>query len=194
VTWFAIDGMDGSGKSTSSSFIRQQLESEGRRVLEITHPNRDTAYGRAAEKYLMVEGKGAALMSTMLYILDVLRSLRYKRRHRNEYDDVIFVRYSLAAAYMPDRLCRPVYKLIEFFLPVPDVKIYVDTEPEKALERIMSRGESIEAFETPEKLERTRRRMKLITDSWITVDNSGPEEDTREQTRSILDDVKGSLQ
>jgi len=191
MTWYVVDGMDGSGKTTSSDFIREQLTSDGRRVLEITHPNRDTSYGRTAEKYLCKDGKGAVMISTLYYILDVLHSLRYKRKHGKEYDDIIFVRYSLAAAYMPEKLCRPLYKIIEIVLPVPDVKIYVDVDPEIALKRIYERGEQLETFETSEKLAKTRRRMKLITDTWITIDNSGTTEETREQTRRILSEVGG---
>jgi len=70
------------------------------------------------------------------------------------------------------------------------VKIYVDVEPRIALERIYERGEALETFETEEKLEKTRRRMKLITESWITIDNSGTPEQTHEQTRKILEDVR----
>jgi dTMP kinase len=190
MTWFAVDGMDGSGKTTSSDFIHQELSNEGRKVLEITHPNTETSYGRTAAKYLLKDGKGAVMISTLYYILDVLHSLRVKRKHGKEYDDIIFVRYSLAAAYMPEKLCKPLYKIIEFVLPVPDVKIYVDVEPRIALERIYERGEALETFETEEKLEKTRRRMKLITESWITIDNSGTPEQTHEQTRKILEDVR----
>jgi dTMP kinase len=191
MVWYAIDGMDGSGKTTSSDFIREQLCSEGRKVLEITHPNSETSYGRTAEKYLCKEGKAAVMISTLYYILDVLHSLRYKRKHGKEYDDVIFVRYSLAAAYMPESLCRPVYKIIEFVLPVPEVKIYVDIEPEIALQRIYERGEQLETFETMEGLKKTRHRMSLITDTWLKVDNSGTPEETREQTMRILEKVRG---
>ena len=190
MTWYAVDGMDGSGKTTSSDFLREQLMAEGRKVVEITHPNSETSYGRTSAKYLCRKGKGAVMISTLFYILDVLHSLRYKRKHGKEYDDVIFVRYSLAAAYMPESLCKPIYKIIEFVLPIPDVKIYVDIDPKIALERIYERGEELETFETAESLEKTRRRMGMITDSWIKIDNSGTPEQTREQTKRILEEVR----
>jgi dTMP kinase len=190
MTWYAVDGMDGSGKTTSSDFIREQLTAEGRKVLEITHPNSETSYGRTAAKYLCLPGKGAVILSTVYYILDVLHSLRFKRKHGKEYDDIIFVRYSLAAAYMPESLCRPIYKIIEIVLPIPDVKIYVDIDPKIALQRIYERGEQLEVFETEEALEKTRRKMKLITDTWITIDNSGTPEHTKEQTAKILERVR----
>ncbi|AMK14114.1 thymidylate kinase [methanogenic archaeon mixed culture ISO4-G1] len=190
MTWYAVDGMDGSGKTTSSDFIREQLIAEGRRVLEITHPNSGTAYGRTAAKYLCEDGKVAVLIATLYYVFDVLHSLRFKRKHGKEYDDVIFVRYSLAAAYLPDSLCRPAFKIIEMVLPVPDVKIYVDIEPEIAMKRIYERGEALETFESVDELAKTRRRMAMITDSWIKIDNSGSVEETHEQTKRILEEVR----
>ena len=190
MTWYVVDGMDGSGKTTSSDFIREQLVSEGHKVLEITHPNSETSYGRTAAKYLCQPGKVAVLISTVFYIFDVLHSLKVKRKHGKEYDDIIFVRYSLAAAYLPKSLCKPVYRIIEMVLPIPDVKIYVDIEPGIAMERIYERGEELETFETQEKLEKTREKMRLITENWIIIDNSGPVEKTHEQTKKILEMVE----
>ena len=190
MTWYVVDGMDGSGKTTSSDFIREQLISEGRKVLEITHPNSGTSYGRASAKYLCQPGKVAVLLATVFYIVDVLHSLKVKRKHGKEYDDIIFVRYSLAAAYLPKSLCKPAYRVIEMILPVPDVKIYVDIDPKTALERIYERGEELETFETEDNLQKTRDKMGLITESWIVIDNSGPVEATHDQTRRILEGVK----
>ena len=189
MTWFVVDGMDGSGKSTIAEMIRCRLESEDRKVLVITHPNRNTPFGRAAEKYLLLESKGAVLISTTLYVLDVLNSLRFKRMHGSDYDDIVFVRYSLAAAYMPEWLFVKAFKLIETVLPDPDIRIIVDADPKIALDRIVSRGEQLEVFETPRRLERTRRRMLMLADSWTKVDNSGSEDESRERVHEILDGI-----
>ncbi len=192
MTWYVVDGMDGSGKTTSSDLIREELKASGRTVLEITHPNCDCVFGRWAARTLCVPGKAAQLLSTLLYILDVLHSLNIKKWHGKEYDDVIFVRYSMAAAYVPDRLCKPMYRIIEGVLPVPDVKIFVDIAPEVAMERILARGEQLEVFETEEKLASTRARMRSISDSWYVIDNSGTIDSTREQTMRILEQVRGN--
>ena len=191
MTWYAVDGMDGSGKTTSSDLIRKQLEESGRKVLEITHPNENCIFGRLAQKTLCIPGKLAESLSTLFYILDVLHSLDIKKWRGKGYDDVIFVRYSMAAAYMPEFACRKVYELIEKILPVPDVKVFVDIAPEVAMERILSRGEKLEVFETKEKLEKTRRKMLMLTDTWYVIDNSGTRENTEAQTRGILEKVRG---
>ena len=75
----------------------------------------------------------------------VLHSLDVKRWHSKGYDDVIFVRYSMAAAYLPESLCGKAYEIIEKILPVPDVKVFVDIDAKVAMERILARGEELES-------------------------------------------------
>lgn len=186
MTWYAVDGMDGCGKSTISTMIKERLESKGRKVLEITHPNESTLFGRLAKRYLCVHSKMGQTCSTVFYILDVIQSLFRKKRIGKRYDDVIFVRYSLAAAYLPKGAVRKGYDIIEHVLPVPDVKIFVDSEPKVCMARVLQRGEELEIFETEEKLKETREKMMLITDSWITVNNSGPMEDTKKFIENMV--------
>jgi len=186
MTWYAVDGMDGCGKTTISTMLRERLESQGRKVLEITHPNESNVFGKLAKRYLCVHNKLGQTASTVFYILDVVCSLFKKKRIGKRYDDVIFVRYSLAAAYLPKGAVRKGYDIIEHVLPVPDVKIFVDSKPKVCMERVLERGEELEIFETEEKLDETREKMKLITDSWIVVDNSGTIEETRKRIEELV--------
>ncbi len=191
MTWYAVEGTDGSGKSSVGTIIEEHLKDKNRRVLVITHPNTENRCGYLASKYL--HGKSSKLnklKATVFYILDVLKSLRNKRKHRKEYDDVIFVRYSMAAAYLPKSLIKIGYKVIEIVLPVPDVKIFVDIRPEVALERIRSRGEALEIFESLEELTKTRDKMMMISDSWHIVDNSGSFDETRASVERILSEQR----
>ena len=187
MTWYVIDGMDGSGKSTAGRFVKDHLESEGRSVLEITHPTEHRVVGRIADRFLhMPGGKFWELLAALFYILDVVASLFYVRRVGKNYDDIIFVRYSMAVAYVPAGLVPLTYRIVESVLPVPDVKILVDIEPEIALERILFRGESLESFETPERLAKVRRKIMMISDGWYIVDNAGSDISLREQLLAVL--------
>ena len=191
MTWYVVDGMDGSGKSTVGHLIEEKMMAQGRKVLFLEHPNDSCRSGRLAHKYLLKDGKIAMLLSTTFYIFNVIHSLRFKRKHRKEYDDVIFVRYNMAVAYLPKCLIKAGYKVISFIFPKPDVSIFVDIDPGSAMERILARGEDLEMFETEEKLNKTRDKMLMLTKGWIVIDNTLGLEQTRESVGWILSETEG---
>ena len=173
MTWYVVDGMDGSGKSTVGDMVTQRLEAKGRRVLYVTHPNKDCFWGRQELKFLHIDGAPAVAVTTALYITDVICSLFRARHHRKDYDDVVFVRYIMAVSYMPEKIVKRGYDIIARILPMPDVKIFVDVDAETAMSRIESRSEDREAFEDVEKLGKVRRKMLMLTDfGWHVIDNT----------------------
>ena len=80
--WYVVDGMDGCGKSSAADCIAENLRSKGRRVLVLTHPNRNTRIGKKEADFLLKDGKMAKIMATMLYILDVTHSIRMMKKNR----------------------------------------------------------------------------------------------------------------
>ena len=190
MTWYVVDGMDGSGKSTVGHIIEDRMVEQGRKVLFLEHPNDSCRSGRLAHKYLHRSGKIAMLLSTTFYIFNVIHSLRFKRKHGKEYDDIIFVRYNMAVGYLPKCLIKAGYKVISFIFPKPDVSIFVDIDPKSAMERILSRGEDLEMFETEEKLNKTREKMLMLTEGWAIIDNTRGLEQTEESVDWILSEMK----
>lgn len=185
MTWYVIDGMDGSGKSTIADRLRRILESEGRTVSVFTHPDRSRTFGRISARFLLSDGVPAAVAATVFYLLDIVSSLAAMRRVGS--DDFVFVRYSLAAAYLPARLYRIGYRIIDGALPSPDMRIFVDVGPDTALERIDRRGEDREMFETRERLEKTRGRMRELAEGWTVIDNSSDPDHAEKQLRKALE-------
>ena len=187
--WYVVDGMDGCGKSSAAEYIREHLEAKGRRVLLITHPNRDTKVGLKEAAWLLKEGKFAKIVATQYYIRDVLHSVRVMKKNKKtqEYDDVIFVRYIMAVSYVPKPLCRLAYGFFKLLLPEPDEKFFVDVTAETAMSRISSRGEEIESFENMVDLTKTREKMHMfLGDNWKAVDNNGTPQETEAQITGYL--------
>jgi len=167
MTWYVVDGMDGSGKSTAAYELKDILETRGRTVLLIAHPNRNTKVGRLSAKFLTKEGKSAIIFATVFFGLSVIQSL-FKIK-RSKCDDFIFVRYTLSVSYLPVSIVIPAYKIITAMLPKPDVKIYKDVDVQDALKRIEKRGETLEVFENLDALINTREKMLMLTDDWYTI-------------------------
>ena len=65
MTWFVVDGMDGSGKSTVGHLIEEKRLAEGKRVLFLEHPNDSCRSGRLAHKYLLKDGKFAMILTLL---------------------------------------------------------------------------------------------------------------------------------
>jgi len=179
MTWYVVDGMDGSGKSSIADTLCSCLSSNGRKVIVLTHPNTDTFIGRLERKALTIEGKPALIVTIGLYIADVLSSLSKLKRLQRIYDDVVFVRYTGAVAYLPESICPIAYRTISNILPKPDVRLFVDVDAETAMRRIRSRGDDVEVFETVERLESTRSKLRTILADWEVIDNTGTIEESR---------------
>ncbi|MBQ8179158.1 MAG: thymidylate kinase [Candidatus Methanomethylophilaceae archaeon] len=193
MTWYVVEGMDGSGKSSVAEMLESGLRAMGRRVMVITHPNTDTFVGRLERRSLTVDGKAALVVTTGLYITDVLHSISVMRFRGRRYDDIVFVRYIGAVAYLPDSVCVTAYDAIAKILPMPDVKLFVDVDAATAARRIIERGDEMEVFESEERLERTRGRLQRILSDWTVIDNTGTPEETRRRVSEILSDTAGPI-
>ena len=127
------------------------------------------------------------LLSSAFYMFDVLGSVVRLPLWRRRYDTVVFVRYLLATAYLPDRLAHLAYDIFASVLPVPECLLLVDVEPENALRRIESRQHEEEMFENLPALVIVRERVLSLATTWEVLDNNGCESGSRRRLDEILE-------
>lgn len=166
--FIVIDGLDGCGKDTQSKLIKDEYETQGKTVILRSHPTTDNKWGLASKKCLLKTGKINHIKATIYYILDILRSLQLY--YNDKIDTLIFVRYSLAVAYIPYPLGEHIYKLICLLLPTSNYMFFIDVNPEELMNRLVNRGESLEMFENIESLKETQYKAKKITANWNIID------------------------
>ena len=106
--WIVVEGLDGSGKTTVASWIKEHYEARGERVLVQMHPS-ERMTGTLARRSLQNKGLHMYALSTLFYILDVLISVSRLKKWGREYDDIVFVRYVMGAAYLPRRYAKAGY-------------------------------------------------------------------------------------
>lgn len=192
VRWIIVDGIDGSGKNTIAGWIASHYEGVGERVLVRVHPSAGLA-GRIARRGLVGEGTAMRVIATLFFILDVLISVARLRRDSRSYGTVVFVRYLMATAYLPERYAKMGYDFFAKLLPVPRRLLLVDVDAESALERIRRRGGSEEMFEDLSSLEKARRKViALAGPSWTRLDNTQDEDVVRARLLEILRDWDAS--
>jgi dTMP kinase len=185
--WIVVDGIDGSGKSTVARWIGEHYAAAGEKVLVVTHPS-SSMMGRASRRFLESKGRTARLAATVFFIADVLCSLSHLRRWKREAGTLIFVRYLMATAYLPEKLAPKGYEFFRKVLPSPQRLLLVDIRPEVALARIEARNEKREMFEDLASLEKTRRKVVMLAqlNGWQILDNSGSEAESRPAVERIL--------
>jgi dTMP kinase len=187
--WIVVDGIDGSGKSTCAHWIKDHYSSKGEKVLVRIHPSGSWA-GRVSRKALEGEGGIMRLMATAFFILDVLDSVRRLRIDRKQQDTVVFVRYLMAAAYLPESLAPRGYDFFAKLLPVPERLILVDVGAETAHARIVDRQNAREMFEDVESLRKVRRKVLALAQrgGWRVLDNEALEEQAKASLISVLEE------
>ena len=167
--FIVIDGLDGSGKDTQALLLRDHLAARGESVVMRFHPSQDNRLGAVAKKALMKGGKAQRAVATLFYGLDVVRSVLLYCRGDGT---VIFVRYTMACAYLPRPMVRPVYRVVNALLPKSGEMFFLDVAPEEALRRVRARGEQQEMFEDLHQMEKNRSRALLITGNWHVIDGN----------------------
>lgn len=188
MTWYVIDGMDGSGKTTTAYSLRDILESRGRNVVVYNNPSVETRIGRLTLTLLRKNGTIALVFATSFFFISIIQSLIKMKTSKN-IDDHIFVRYTLSAAYLPKKLVLTAYKIMTCLLPTPDIKMYKDVEVEDALKRIEERGDEREMFENVDALSNTREKMSIITKDWIKIDRKFTPDEVDDDLIRIIDSI-----
>ena len=186
--WIVVDGIDGSGKSTYAELIQKYYLDKGEKVIVHIHPSSGFC-GKISRRALESRGKAMHAVAAVFFIGDVLHSLRKMKRESKMFGTIVFVRYIMATAYLPDRLAHLGYDLIAKLLPMPERLMLIDIDPAIANQRISRRAEKKEMFEDPANLKRAREKLlSLASPQWKVVDNSVPMQKGKDSLIEILEE------
>ncbi|MCL2359858.1 MAG: hypothetical protein FWD52_09515 [Candidatus Bathyarchaeota archaeon] len=199
VELIAIDGIDGSGKTTVSRYLQKYLEKKGKKVLIIEQP-KISVLGNLVFRLLTERRNKAGARATttpltlsFLYTIDFLLSI-ISHRLKKGVNTVIFVRYTLTAAYLPERIGTILYLFLAKLLPVPDIMIYLDVSVKTALNRLGSIHVSkrFQITEDPKLLRTTNVKMKKLSKllkypKWKKLNNESDLETLYQRVEEIYD-------
>jgi len=172
--FIVFDGLDGSGKSTQATMLCSHLESLSLTYILRAHPSGDNYFGRKSRAYLLLEGKRARVSASLFYLLDVVRSvlLYYWRR----VDYVVFVRYLMGTAYLPESIFKLGYLFFLRVVPSSPHMFFINTSPDEAHKRIEQNRSQKEMFESLEKLQKVYKKVTSLASrpEWKVIDGNRP--------------------
>ena len=134
----------------------------------------------------MMKGTRARVSASLFYLLDVVRSVVLYWWRPVDY--VVFVRYLMGTAYLPE----PLYKLgyLFFLRTVPSSQhmFFIDTSPAEAHNRIETSRSQKEMFESLERLEKVHRKITSLASrpEWTMIDGDQPSAEIHKQIRAFL--------
>jgi dTMP kinase len=184
--FIVFDGLDGSGKSTQATMLCRHLESLGMSYVLRAHPSGDNFFGRKSRAYLLLEGKRARVSASLFYLLDVVRSvlLYYWKR----VDNVVFVRYLMGTAYLPESLFKLGYLFFLRVVPSSPHMFFIDTSPHEAHKRIEQNRSQKEMFESLEKLQKVHKKVTSLASrpEWTVIDGDRPSDEIQKEVKACL--------
>lgn len=163
--FFALEGIDGSGKSTQLKLLARRLEEAGRPCLTTCEPT-DRPIGALLRQVLTGKVQCDSRVVAPLFAADRLdHLLNGENGLCKAVEDGITVltdRYYFSS-YAYQSVDLPLQWVIEANRPCADLlrptaTLFIDVEPELALERITQNRADTELFETMERLTRTREQ------------------------------------
>jgi len=201
--FFALEGIDGSGKSTQLRLLAQRLEREGIPYLTTCEPT-GRPIGRLLRQVLTGQVTCDSRVVAPLFVADRLDHLLNEEdglcRALEQGLCVLSDRYYFSS-YAYQSVDLPLEWVVEANRPCaqllrPTATIFIDVEPELALERIVQNRESTELFETLDRLTRTREQyfkafqLERDTERVIILPGDRPPE---ELAQSVWDQVRPLL-
>lgn len=169
--FIVFEGIDGSGKSSLARALHEYLSDKNIPSILTAEPTSDTLIGKTLRAYLKDSSVDESTMA-LLFAADRVEHVKEIKKLLDEGITVICDRYIYSNfAYQGEHPARDIHNLLMDKLLTPDITYYVDADPEVCLERIKSRGLSLDKYETIEKLETIRSRylMQLSHNSIVYI-------------------------
>jgi len=173
----AVEGIDGSGKTTQTRLLAHFLREHGLTVVETKEPTagpwgqklRESKHaGRlepADELHYFIEDRREHVVEQ---IMPALRRKKVVLVDRYYYSTVA---YQGARGLDPAELLRANRE----FAPIPDLVVLLDVDPRLGIERILGRGDHQDAFEKLDDLIEVREVFRRLNEPHIlTIDGSMP--------------------
>ena len=179
--FIAVEGIDGTGKTTLARNIYRRLENKGFSAIFTFEPT-DGPWGKMLRQSFSAPGRLTSEEELELFIKDRKEHVKKIILPSLEQGKIVICdRYYFSTmAYQGARGLDPeaIRKTNETFAPMPDLVLLLELHPEEAIKRIReSRGELPDNFEQLEYLKKVAGVFKDLSDPFVArIDAALPQE------------------
>ena len=164
--FIAVEGIDGSGKSTTIREIKRYLESKGEAVYLTAEPT-TRATGKIVRNFLSETNSDTPLIHEMLALAFAADRINHLREEiwpaLRKKQTVITDRYFFSSiAYQSLNVSYEWVKGINRFATLPDVLVFIDVSVDKAVERLTKFRTSTEIYEKRDLLQQIDRNYREV--------------------------------
>jgi dTMP kinase len=176
--FIALEGIDGSGKSTQTRLLTEQLFNQGHKVYSTFEPTNNTI-GKLIRDILKGNAKADHRVIAGLFVADRLDHLlneeygivkKLEEGYTVICDRYCFSSYAYQGAHMNMDWVIQANAMSAGILR-PDVNIFIDVSPEISMHRLHSNRDNIELFETLENLQLVRAKYMEAFEKLKSVEN-----------------------
>jgi len=176
--FIALEGIDGSGKSTQTKLLTEKLTAQGHKVYSTFEPT-DNQIGKLIRNILKGNAKADHRIIAGLFVADRLDHLL-----NEEYG--IVKKLSAGFTVITDRYCFSSYAYqgthmnMDWVIQAnamsaeilrPDINIFIDVSPEISMQRLHANRDNIELFETLDSLQKVRAKYMEAFEKLKAVEN-----------------------
>jgi len=176
--FIALEGIDGSGKSTQTKLLTEQLTARGHKVYSTFEPT-NNQIGKLIRDILRGNAKADHRVIAGLFVADRLDHLlneeygivkKLEEGYTVIMDRYLFSSYAYQGAHMNiDWVIQANAMSAEILRP--DVNIFIDVSPEVSMHRVHTNRENVELFETLDSLKLVRSKYMEAFEKQKDVEN-----------------------
>jgi dTMP kinase len=176
--FIALEGIDGSGKSTQTKLLTEQLTARGHKVYSTFEPT-NNQIGKLIRDILRGNAKADHRVIAGLFVADRLDHLlneeygivkKLEEGYTVIMDRYLFSSYAYQGAHMDIDWVIQANAMSAKTLR-PDVNIFIDVSPEVSMHRVHTNRENVELFETLDSLKLVRSKYMEAFEKQKDVEN-----------------------
>ncbi|NJD78174.1 MAG: dTMP kinase [Candidatus Methanoperedens sp.] len=193
----ALEGIDGAGKRTLCSFIKQFLESQGHEVILFTYPDYSSIWGKIIDDYLHNKIELNINEQFFAYFIDILKDQDEIRKLLESNKIVLTDRYfssTIAFQCAKGFSYQKALSIIEITEVIqPDLTLFIQIPPQIALKRKFEQKKSLDRHEKDiellENVDGVYEKVisnKKLSKKWIKIDGNQKLEKVKESILTVL--------